>query len=190
MIWKLFLRGSLSRRLVWSFRSFWGIREKNSFLRGRGTKTGYFCHGGTVPTLLISWWAGGSVTTNRATDITEQSTINNHLTRIKSAEERLAGHVHTWRHELLKRKYLARRQTFIRLKYILNFIRNPILFYTLSVSCCFSLRTAQLTANFARQDPRISWCRFTKTKFNLISDRDAFLEIANGQQIPYNLVCL
>ena len=56
--------------------------------------------------------------------------------------------------------------------------------------CCFSQRTAQLTANFARQDARISWYRFTKRKFNLISDRDAFLEIANGQQIPYNLVCL
>lgn len=97
------------------------------------------------------------------------------------------GHVHTW---IVKKKYLARRQTFIRLKYILNYIRHPILFYTLSVFCCFSLRTAQLTANFVRQDPRISWCRFTTTKFNLISDRDVFLEIANGQQIPYNLVCL
>ena len=48
-----------------------------------------------MPALLISRWAGGPVTTNRATDITEQSTINNHLTLIKSAEERLAGHVHT-----------------------------------------------------------------------------------------------
>ena len=46
------------------------------------------------------------------------------------------------------------------------------------------------SANFARQDARISWCRFTKRKFNLISDRDAYLEIANGQQIPYDFVFL
>ena len=62
----------------------------------------------------------------RATDITEQSTQ--------------AGHLHTW---IINKKYLAGRQTFIRLKYILNYIRNPILFHSLPVFCCFSQRTAQ-----------------------------------------------
>ena len=70
---KLFLRGSLSRRL-WSFRSFWGIRKKFLF-EGEEEKNRLFLRGGTVSALLISWWAGGSVTTNRATDIRGRSYI-------------------------------------------------------------------------------------------------------------------
>ena len=70
---KLFLKGSLSRRL-WSFRSFWGIRKKFLF-EGEEEKNRLFLRGGTVSALLISWWAGGSVTTNRATDIRGRSYI-------------------------------------------------------------------------------------------------------------------
>ena len=107
----------------------------------------------------------------------------------QSAEERLtqAEHVHT---SALFKKILCRETDFHQVKIHFKQIRNPILFYSLPVFCCFSQRTAQLTANFDRQDKRISRCRFTKRKFNLISDRDAISDIANGQQIPYNLVCL
>ena len=176
----------LPSRRLWSFTSFWGMRKKFLF-EGEGEKNGLFLRGGTVSALLISWWAGGSVKTNKSTDI-RQSKVQSRITWHGASRhgskrwERLtqAEHVHT---SALFKKILSRETDFHQVKIHFKQIRNPILFYSLPVFCCFSQRTAQLTANFDRQDKRISRCRFTKRKFNLISDRDAISDIANGQQI-------
>ena len=70
---KLFLKGSLSRRL-WSFSSFWGIRKKFLF-EGEGEKNRLFLRGGDRVDTFDQLMGSGSVTTNRATDIRGRSYI-------------------------------------------------------------------------------------------------------------------
>ena len=102
----------LPSQRLWSFTSFWGMRKKFLF-EGEGEKNGLFLRGGTVSALLDSWWAGGSVKTNKATDI-RQSKVQSRITW-QSAEERLtqAEHVHT---SALFKKILSRETDFHQVK--------------------------------------------------------------------------
>ena len=90
------------------------------------------------------------------------STIKNHLTRIKSAQDCVSHRPGTFTHTLLK-KILSRETDFHQNKihFKLHQKSHSIL-QVASFLLFLTTHRAVQTANFARQDVRISWCHLPK----------------------------